>query len=162
MSALSSWVLSIVGVSVLSVLIDLFMPDGETNSHIKSVFNFVIILVIILPLPNLFNKEIQVEDFIAKEEIVLQNDYIYQINKDRLIELENQIEKDLNSRGLEQIDVIISADIFTMDMQIMAVFVELKNMVILENSQHIDIEKEVISCVQSVIDIEKENIFINE
>ena len=44
MSAISSWILTVVGVCVMSVLLDLFMPEGETNFHIKSIVNFAIIL----------------------------------------------------------------------------------------------------------------------
>lgn len=161
MSAISSWVLSIVGVSILSVLLDLFLPDGETNGHIRSVFNFVVILVIILPLPQLLNKEINVEDYFHQEEIVLQEDFLYQLNKNKLTELEENIESALEKNGYSQVEIAISADIFAEKMQIEAVFVDLTNLVILQEDKHIDIKKEVIACVQTYITIEKEKIIFS-
>ena len=73
MEVLSTWVLSIIGIVVLSVLLDLFMPDGEMCLHVKNIVNFSVILVIILPLPTILKQEINIESFINKEEMVLQN-----------------------------------------------------------------------------------------
>ena len=162
MEELSAWVLSIVGIVVLSVLLDLFMPDGEMNSHIKNIINFAVIFVIVLPLPKILKQEITVGDFSIEQEIVLDKNFLYQLNNDMLQELEQQITKELSQRGIEQVDVIISADIFAEKMQIDLVFVDLKNLVILEKDKHIDIKKEVVSCILSIIDIKKEQVVFNE
>lgn len=162
MEGLSTWVLSIVGIVVLSVLLDLFMPDGEMNSHIKNIINFAIIFVIILPLPKILKQEIKLGDFAVEQGIVLEQNFLYQLNNDRLQELEEQIQKELNKKGIGQVDVIVSADIFAEKLQFDVVFVDLKNLVILEKDKHIDIKKEVVSCILKVIDIKKEQIIFNE
>ena len=56
MNGISSWIMAIVGVSVLGVLVDLVMPNGQTKKYIKGIFAFIVVLVIISPLPNLLNK----------------------------------------------------------------------------------------------------------
>ena len=162
MEGLSTWVLSIVGIVVLSVLLDLFMPDGEMNSHIKNIINFAIIFVIILPLPKILKQEIKFGNFAVEQGIVLEQNFLYQLNNDRLQELEEQIQKELNKKGIGQVDVIVSADIFAEKLQFDVVFVDLKNLVILEKDKHIDIKKEVVSCILKVIDIKKEQIIFNE
>lgn len=159
MTNLSSWVLSIAGICVLSVLIDLFLPSGQMSSHIKSIFNFIIIFVIIAPIPKfLKNYQIDYSSFITTSEIELQDDYIYQLNRDKLTALENEIEKGIASKGIYNIDIAISADIFTRTMEIDGIFVDLSNVVIEKNGQHIDIKKEVENVILSKIDIEKEKI----
>lgn len=162
MENLSAWVLSIVGIVVLSVLFDLFMSDGELSSYIKSIINFSIILVIVLPIPKLLKQDIIVGDFVYNNEIQLQEDFLYQLNNDKLLKTEKTIEGELEKLGITQIDIIISADIFDEKMQIEAVFVDLKNIVILEKDKHIDIKKEVTACVLNYIDIKKELIVFNE
>ncbi len=156
--SISSWILSIAGICILSVLIDLFLPDGKSSSHIKNIFNFVIILVIIAPLPNLLQKDFDASLIFNENEIVLQEDYIYQLNRDKLTMLEKSIENKLTDNGLLNIDISISANIFTTQMTIDAVYVDLSNLVIQDNSEHINIENEVIEVIISFIDIEKENI----
>lgn len=159
MPELSSWVLSIAGICILSVLIDLFLPSGQMSSHIKSIFNFIIILVIIAPIPKFIkNYQVDYSSFINTSEIELQDDYLYQLNRDKLTALENEIENGIKKRGILNVEVAISADIFTKTMEINGVFVDLTNVVIEKNGQHIDIKKEVEEVILSKIDIEKEKI----
>ena len=159
MSDLSSWVLSIAGICILSVLIDLFLPSGQISSHIKTVFNFIIIFVIIAPIPKFIkNYQVDYSSFINTSEIELQEDYIYQLNRDKLTALENEIKNGIKSRGILNVDIAISADIFVKAMEINGIFVDLTNVVIEKNEQHIDIKKEVEEVILSKVNIEKEKI----
>ena len=162
MSDLSSWVLSIAGICILSVLIDLFLPSGQISSHIKTVFNFIIIFVIIAPIPKFIkNYQVDYSSFINTSEIELQEDYIYQLNRDKLTALENEIKNGIKSRGILNVDIAISADIFVKAMKIYGIFVDLTNAVIEKNEQHIDIKKEVEEVILSKVNIEKEKIEYN-
>lgn len=159
MTTLSSWVVSIAGICILSVLIDLFLPSGNMSSHIKNIFNFVIILVIIAPLPNIIkNYKNDYTSFITTSDIELQNDFIYQVNRDKLTALKNEIDAKLISKGYQNIEISIYADIFTSNMVIENIYVDLSNLVIENNGQHIDIKKEVEIVILSVLDIDKEAI----
>ncbi|MGN0789652.1 MAG: stage III sporulation protein AF [Christensenellales bacterium] len=51
---MKQWVLSIVGVVVLGVLVDVVMPEGESAKYIKGVFGVVAVITIISPIVNLF------------------------------------------------------------------------------------------------------------
>ena len=64
MSAFSSWLLSVVGVVILGVLIDVVLPEGNVNKYIKAVFAFVIILVIISPLTKIDSVDVSLENLI--------------------------------------------------------------------------------------------------
>ncbi len=159
MTTLSSWVVSIAGICILSVLIDLFLPSGNMSSHIKNIFNFVIILVIIAPLPNIIkNYKNDYTSFITTSDIELQNDFIYQMNRDKLTALKNEIDAKLISKGYQNIEISVYADIFTSNMVIENIYVDLSNLVIENNGQHIDIKKEVEIVILSVLDIDKEAI----
>ncbi len=155
---ISAWILSIAGVSVLSILIDLFLPSGQTNGYIKTIFNYVIVFIIIAPLPALIESDIDTSNIFTETEIVLQEDYIYQLNRDKLTMLEKGIESTLDSKGLKNVDISISADIFTTVMKIDTIYVDFSNLVIVDNEEHIDIENEVVDVIISFVDIEKENI----
>ena len=155
---ISAWILSIAGVSVLSILIDLFLPSGQTNGYIKTIFNYVIVFIIIAPFPALIKSDIDTSNIFTETEIVLQEDYIYQLNRDKLTMLESGIESTLDSKGLKNVDISISADIFTTVMKIDTIYVDFSNLVIVDNDEHIDIENEVVEVIISFVDIEKENI----
>lgn len=68
MSDISIWILSIAGVIVLSVVVDLVMPNGSTSKFIKNIFAFVIVIVIISPIVSfLSNKNLVLDDFQRKK-----------------------------------------------------------------------------------------------
>lgn len=159
---ISSWILSIAGVVVLSILFDLFLPDGKLNSYIKTIFNFVIIIVVITPIPELLNKDFDTSTMFSNSQVVLQEDYIYQLNRDKLTMLETTMEETLSSEGYKNIDISISANIFVIEMKIETIFVDLGNLVIQQKDENINIKNEVVKCITSIITISKENIVFSE
>lgn len=139
MSSISTWVLSIAGIICISVLLELVMPEGQMNKYIKNIFSFVIILVIILPLPKLMNKNIDLSSMFQYQEIQLQEDFLEEINGSKLSSLQKTIEKDLSDLGYTGIKISISADIFDEKIDYKRVYVNLKNLVITEDAEHKDI-----------------------
>ena len=148
---MTSWILSIAGVTILSVVVDLILPSGQTAKYIKNIFAFVMILVIISPLPALIKGNFNVNDIFESEEIVLQEDYIYQVNRDKLTALEEEITSSLEEKGIKHVVVTINADIFQIEMKILEVNVDLSDLVIDENSGHIDIEKAITEVVNRLV-----------
>lgn len=148
---MTAWILSIAGVTILSVVVDLILPSGQTAKYIKNIFAFVMILVIISPLPALIKGNFNVNDIFESEEIVLQEDYIYQVNKDKLTALEEEITSSLEEKGIKNVVVTINADIFQIEMKILEVNVDLSDLVIDENSGHIVIEKAITEVVDRLV-----------
>ena len=148
---MTAWILSIAGVTILSVLVDLILPSGQTAKYIKNVFAFVLIFVIISPLPSLIKGKFNVNDIFESEEIILQEDFIYQVNRDKLTALKKSITDALDEEGFKNVLVTINADIFQIDMQIKEINVDLSDLVIDENSGHIDIEKAITEIIVKLV-----------
>jgi len=51
----SAWLLSIVGVTVIGVLVELLLTDSPMSRFVRSIYAFFILFVIVQPLPNLLN-----------------------------------------------------------------------------------------------------------
>ena len=155
---ISAWVLSIAGVSVLSILIDLFLPNGETNSHIKTVFNYVIIFVIIAPLPSLIKSDFDTSSIFTESEIVLQEDYIYQMNVYKTQALQNDISNQIKQSGYDNVVVSVSSENYSSQFKIKAIYVELANLVINGQAQHtniVEIEKEILQIILSRANVDE-------
>lgn len=141
MSGVSSWLLSIAGVVILSVLAELVLPEGQINKYTKVIFSFVILLVIIMPLPKLFQKDFDINKYFNSSENVLQEDYLYQLNLDKLTALNKDIAQELDHIGLENVVVSINANILTETLEIYGVFVDLSNLEYDESWTNKDIAK---------------------
>ncbi len=149
MSGISSWILSIAGIICISVIVEIIMPEGQMNKYIKGVLSFIIIFVIVSPLPNLLNqKSINITTNI--DQIQVQQDFLDKYN----IACKDAIEKDLineiKTLGYEGINIEISYGFDGENCYFDKVFVELKGLVISENSTHkdiVEIKEEITSVV---------------
>lgn len=161
MGSFSSWILSIVGIILLGVLIDLILPEGQTNKYIKSIFSIIVIFVIVSPLVNLTKNEVNLDD-IFKNEIEIDREYVENINDARLTALNNSIIAEAENVGLKSIEIefVLNEDSFNLDIEKVNIY--LKNLVIDKNFTHIDKYKILVGVVQKYLNIEKEYIFFYE
>ena len=110
-SELSTWILSIAGVVCLSVIVELVLPEGQMNRYIKGTFSFIIILVIILPLPKLLGQKIDLGNIFSYDEIKVDDDYLYQLNLDKINSLKEKIEKEVLDHGYQNVSIYINCNI---------------------------------------------------
>lgn len=156
--SVSSWILSIAGIVIVSVLVELVMPEGQMNKYIKSVFSFIIVLVIILPLPKILNKEINLSSQIAYEEIKIQDNYIYNVNLSKISTLTKDINNDLIKQGYNNINLSISANLNDEKMEYRAIYVNLRNLVISDENKH----KNIIEIKEEIKEIIKKYLTLGE
>lgn len=123
-SSVSSWLLSIAGVILLSVLAELILPEGQINKYIKVIFAFATILVIIMPLPKLIGKNFDIDKFFHGESQI-QQDYLYQRNIDKLESLSVEVSKEIEDAGLLNVELSINANVFAENLEIFGVYVDL-------------------------------------
>lgn len=159
MSFVSSWILSIVGVVVVGVIIDLIMPDGQMSKYIKGIVAIFTVLVIVLPLPKLANQEIS---FDFNTNIAIDSELIYTINENKVEQLNDILEKKLDENGYGNIEVSINADLYSYDLKIEKVFVDLSQAVINEEITNIDkYTTDIKSIVKEVLKVEEDDILID-
>ena len=128
MAKISSWLLAITGVIILSVLAEFILPDGKLNKYIKAIFSFVILLVVIMPLPKLLGKDYDISKWFNSNESVLQEDYLYQLNLDKVTALNKKISDRILQEGYKNVEVSINANVLTSSLEIFGVYVDLENL----------------------------------
>lgn len=158
----SGWIIGIASVCLFSVVVDLVLPSGKTNALIKRVVSYVIVLVVLLPIPRLIGSNISIGEILHKNEFYIQDNYIYNINQNKLDVITDNIYLGLEEKGILGAVVSVSANIFETDMKIDAIYVDLYNVVITVKNENIDIKTEVISVVQNVVNIEGDKIILYE
>ena len=162
MESISAWILSIAGICMLSVIIDLVIPDGKTNTIIKNVFSYAIVLVVILPLSKLFINNTDLNDLFSPVDFPMQDNYIYNVNQAKLDKWTQDINDDLVNGGIYGAVVSISANIFERNMEINAVYVDLYNVVISNENKNINIKTEVVRVVLNYINIKEDKVIFYE
>ena len=125
MDSVSSWLLSIAGVILLSVLAEFILPDGQINKFVRIIFSFVVLLVIILPLPKIFKNNFNLSNYLSGQ-TTLQSDYLEQVNLDKLNAITQETNEKIRKKGLYNVEVYISANIFAEKLEIYTITVDLR------------------------------------
>ena len=161
LTELSNWILSIAGIICVSVIVELILPDGQMNRYIKGIFSFIIILVVIMPIPKLLNRDFDFSNIFDNSGYEIDSDYLYQVNLDKMNSVKNEIEKQIEKRGYLNVVVSINCDIFDNSMQYKSIFVDLSDLVISGQAEHNNIskiKKDISSIIMAIIDIDEEAI----
>ena len=161
LSELSNWILSIAGIICVSVIVELILPDGQMNRYIKGIFSFIIILVVIMPIPKLLNRNFDFSKIFDNSGYEIDSDYLYQVNLDKMNSVKNEIEKQIEKRGYLNVVVSINCDVFDNSMQYKSIFVDLSDLVISGQAEHNNIskiKKDISSIIMAIIDIDEEAI----
>lgn len=157
---LTSWILSIVGMIVLSVLADIIIPTGQTSKVIKGVLAFITVLVIASPLPTLFDGTIDVSSYFTDKEYSMDLDLSNTIFEIRLKTMEEQLKKSLEEHGVFNCEVVIIAQEDETFLKIEKITINLDNAVIKEiNGNKIDVER-IIEVVADVAGVSIKQVFI--
>lgn len=157
MSGISAWLLSVAGIIILSVLAELVLPEGQINKYIKVIFSFVIILVIISPLPKLFGKDYDFKHLLNGGNSELQEDYLYQLNIDKLTAISESLSNKVKEKGLNNVEIFINANVMSEKLEIFSVYVDLENLEYGEEFGNKDIAKAKI-VIREIINLTLENV----
>ncbi|MBQ2714260.1 MAG: stage III sporulation protein AF [Clostridia bacterium] len=79
----NEWILKIIGIGAIGVLLDVLMPEGDTNKYIKSVFALITVFVVVSPLPKLFGAKLEFDDLFFNQNLSVSVDegfldYVYE------------------------------------------------------------------------------------
>ena len=149
---MNDWILGIVGVVFVGVLIDIITPEGKTNLFIKSIFALVFLYVLVSPIFKLIKEQdlIDFSQFFTTE--------ISDENEQAMMEVKFNIENYLNDNGVKGVIVEVwgykSNDINIIEQ----INVDLTNLVLLNNNQHIDKYKLISELIIDVVNVDMENI----
>ncbi len=155
---LSGYVISIVGIIVLSVLINIIMPDGNMSKYINNVFALIIVFVIISPIPALLNYDMDLDQILTNANAEIDNNFIYVINSQTIDQLESMLEVLIEREGYENIEVVATANIFDTPMNIQKITIDLKRIVINSDASHINKYSKIKEIVLNNILIKEEDV----
>lgn len=160
-SSVSSWILSIAGIVIISVIVELILPEGSINKYIRSIFSFLVVFVIVAPLPALVGKKFDYSQIISQEEFTLQEDYLFQLNVYKTETLQEDLVNAINEAGYDNVQVNVSCNNYATSFVVDAIYVELSNLVIMDKAEHtniIDIEKEILKLIVSYANVEERKV----
>jgi len=135
---MGGYLLSLLGVILLGVLMDIIIPSGSTSKYISGMFAIVVMFVMISPVLNFIKSDYKLSDYFTKVDIELNEKLLYTIKDNQFNTIEQDIIKQLEDGGYSNIGVDIRFNVSEDNVEITQVLVDLSNLVINQNIANIN------------------------
>jgi len=135
---MSGYLLSLLGVILLGVLVDIILPSGSTSKYISGIFAIVVMFVMISPVLNWIKKGTNLSDYFTTVDIQLNDKLLYNINNAKFNAIETEIEQELDINGYKNVDIDIQFDVVAGNVAITQVLADLNNLIINQNLVNIN------------------------
>jgi hypothetical protein len=142
---MSAWLLSIAGVVVVGVLVELLLSDSTISKFIRSIYALIILFVIVQPLPGLF-KNLSDETG-GGLEIEINRELMQSINNQTKDAMEKNVVNALSVRGFANVLIMIDIDKGSTTFKINSVFVNALGVI---HQSGIDPRAQIISIVTMI------------
>lgn len=159
---MSGYLLSLLGVIILGVLVDVILPSGSTSKYISGIFAIVVMFVMISPVLTWIKNDYKISDYFTSTEIQLNDKLLYDINQTKFSALEQDIEQELTTNGYNNVDIDIQFELVADNVTITKVLADINNLVINENVANINRYVYIRQVVMSHIAVTQEVIEFSE
>ena len=153
---MSGWLLNIIGIIFVGVLFEIILPDGKTNNFIKHVFTIFLLFTIISPISNFINNNFTLNTDVE----VVDENFIYVTNLNKISELEKTITNNLEKVGIKNVSVILNSNIFETDLIINSVYVDVTNKKLENNVSESEYKNEIKKIILKTVNVDSEDIII--
>ena len=135
---MSGYLLSLLGVIMLGVLVDIILPSGSTSKYISGIFAIVVVFVMISPVLKLVKSDYKLSDYFTNVDIELNQKLLYSINDNKFNAIETTISNQLADGGYNNVIVDIQFRLDADNVEITQVLVDLSKLVINQNLVNIN------------------------
>ncbi|MFQ6752665.1 MAG: stage III sporulation protein AF [Clostridia bacterium] len=157
---MNGYILSVLGIVLLGVIIDIIVPNGNINKYIKSIYAIFVVAVIISPITKILKYDndfsINYRDYEISQNLL---NYIYSARVDSL---ENELIDALEKEGISKITININYSSENNELVYHSCVVDLKNMVISLDKQHINSYEYITRLINATTGLNDEEIIFNE
>lgn len=157
---MKAYIISILGITLCGVLIDIVLPAGSTSKYIKSIYSIFVVAVILNPLITFFAKtkniNLEYNNFETSQTLI---DYI---NTQKIKSVETTIIEELKQKGVSNIEVKINYDWQYNQLVYKSCLIDLKNMVYQPTDKHTNKYELITEVVQQHTNLSNEVIIFDE
>lgn len=159
---MSGYLLTLLGVILLGVLVDVILPSGSTAKYISGIFSIFVVFVIVSPLLSFIKKGYNLKDYFSSEQIELDDKLLNSFNKTKFSKLESDIEQELADKGYENVEVSITLNTEGKDLKIDNIQVDITKLVIKAKEENINKYVYIRQVIMSKVAVNEEVIVFNE
>lgn len=127
---MQSYILSVLGIVLVSVLIEIILPNGQTAKYIKSIFSIFVIYVLINPLIMFLKNDFDISKYIQADNLQINKSLLNNIYKDQIQAKSKDLENTLKNEGFVGVKITILYQVVEENIVLEKVKINIDNLVI--------------------------------
>lgn len=160
---MKNWVLSVITTVFIISLIALILPSGKLSKHVKNTLSFIVVLVIVSPIINLKNIEVDFEKLFEYDNVVIQQEYIEYVNQEKIKILTDDCQKLIQNDGVEGARIVLNHILNENNVVIIQnITIYLENAVINSEKEHIVIIEKLKKTLSEYLKINEDMVIVYE
>ena len=150
---MQQWIISIIGIVFVLLILDLILPSGSCKKIIQSVISIFFLCIFFSPLKSFISKT-------TSTEFSVDSGLYTTINLAKVQSIKDGILNELRSSGIKDVNVDIVTNTANIDFDIKYVYVDVSNLSLSDNSQHINTNEVIKSVVIKISKVREEQVII--
>ncbi|MBR2498280.1 MAG: stage III sporulation protein AF [Clostridia bacterium] len=160
---MKSYVSNLIISSFVFTIFILIIPSGKMTKSVKTTIGLILIILVFSPLVKLKNIDINMNDFIFKDDIEIQTNFIEYVYQEKAKSLENNCENISKELGVSNAEFsVVYAINVENQFEVEYIEINLKNAVINSEIEHINIIEKVKKNISEYLDIDYKNVVVYE
>ena len=157
---MKAYIISILGITLCGVLIEIILPSGQTSKYIKSIYAIFVVAVILNPVINFFSKTNNVD--LNYNNFEISDKLLNYISTQKVEAVKQSIIAELNQNGASNIDLNLNFTHENNELVYKSCVVNLKNLVYQPADKHISKYELIIKVVKQHTNLTDEVIIFDE
>ena len=158
MGQISSWIISVCGIVLVGVVVDVILPQKKGFHIVKTVIAIATMLIIIKPVAKIDFSNFNLNSLFSS--VSVDNNFVDLRNEEKIKALSSSIQLSLDKNGYK--NVAISFDLDSEKMLINTVFVDLSKLVLSDKNLNINKYTNIVAIVQQFVNINQGQVVFNE
>jgi len=151
---ITDYVISIICIIIFSTLAGLFFENKGIGKYVNYFFSSLIILLVITPIASIVNKNFEITDEFFSTEVTLDSEFLDYLSDIKNAELNSAVQSMLAKNGYRNVKISVRSD-GSSDL-VNTVSVNLDDLVIDADFEHINKYNKITSLISDYLDIDKE------
>jgi len=155
---MNAYIIAVLGIVIISVLVEIILPSGQTGKYIKSILAVFVVYVLVNPIISFVKGDFSLDKYLNTNNVHLNQTLLKDMYKNQIEAKQTDLENLLHSEGYEHVEVSLVYDIVEDCIKISKAKINLKNLVITSNNTNINKYQYIRQVVMSKLMIKEEDV----
>ncbi|MBQ8431053.1 MAG: stage III sporulation protein AF [Clostridia bacterium] len=155
---MQTYIISVLGLVVLSVLTEIILPAGQTAKYIKSIIAVFIVYVLVNPIVTFIKSDFDLDNYIDTSTIKVNQTLLFNLYEEQIKVKQDDLENKLKEEGYEGVEINLEFEIVEEEIIITKAIINIDNLVLTNSNGNINKYQFIRQTVMSNIAIKEESI----